>query len=290
MIRFGLILPNYDHSPANTAEGLRMAAQAAEAVGFDSVWATDHVLVPDTERARPYTNITEALMTLGYLAGCTERVKLGASVIVLPMRHPVLVAKQVAALDYLSGGRALLGVGVGWNEAEYSFLNADFKRRGRRADEYIRAMRVLWESGDHAEFHGETVHFSNAVFAPKPVQPGGPPIWVGGASEAALRRAATLGDGWHPTSFIDPAGVAERAARLRELAGARADALTISARIRMDFDAGPEAVRAAIGRVRAYVNAGVVYPVVHLNHASAEDLAAKIARFAREVMPAFAGE
>ncbi|GAB4460473.1 MAG: hypothetical protein Kow00120_28140 [Anaerolineae bacterium] len=280
MTQFGLILPNYD-SPANTPAGLRAAAQAAEAAGFDSVWTTDHVLVPDVERAAPYKRLTEALMTLGYLAGLTERVRLGTSVIVLPMRNPVLLAKQVAALDYLSGGRVTLGVGVGWNATEYGYLNADFKRRGRRADEYIQAMRALWQSGEYAEFHGETVSFSGAVFNPKPVQPGGPPIWIGGVSDAALRRAATFGDGWQPSGGIEPEGIADAVSRLRQMAGQRR--LTISARFRVDLSAGAEA---AIARVRAYLSAGVEYPVVHLPHDSADDLAARIAQFGREVIPA----
>lgn len=288
MTLFGLILPNYDHSPANNADGLRRAAQAAEAAGFDSVWATDHLLVPDTPRAAPYTNLTEALMTLGYLAGLTRRVKLGTSVIVLPMRNPVIVAKQVAALDVLSGGRTILGVGVGWNETEYGFLNADFKRRGRLADEYIQVIRALWESRGLAAFEGETFRFADAAFAPKPVQRGGIPIWIGGTSGAALRRAAALGDGWHP-SGLEPAAIAERLSRLRALRPAGSPAgdrpFTVSARFRVDLNAGTEAV---IARVRAYLAVGVTYPIVHIEHDSADGLIDAIGQFGREVLPALA--
>jgi len=175
---------------------LAAIAQGAEELGFRSVWATDHLLVP-TENYRPYGRLLEALTLLSFLATKTKEVRLGTSVLIVPMRNPVEVAKQVATIDVLSGGRALLAVGAGWLEKEFRFLNANFAQRGAFLDESIRLVRALW-SQERINFQGKFFNIADGVFEPKPVQGGGPPIWVGGNSRSAMRRAARLGDGWHP--------------------------------------------------------------------------------------------
>jgi probable F420-dependent oxidoreductase len=229
-MQFGVALPHF--SQLATREALVRTAREAESLGYDSVWTTDHVLMA-TDQPEPYGRVIEAFVSLTYIAALTERVRLGTSVIVLPQREPVLVAKQAAALDVLSGGRLILGVGAGWNEREFGFLSASFQDRGQRMNEYIGALRTLW-STPTPRFDGRYVHIADAQFEPQPAQPGGPPIWVGGGSRAALRRAATLCDGWHAVgSTVD-----EFAAGMRTIAEL-ADGRTVKGSVRL---------RAAVGR------------------------------------------
>jgi probable F420-dependent oxidoreductase len=196
---------------------LRGLAAHAEALGFDSFWLPDHVVMPARYRsAYPYqatpsdrflrypfdeTAFPEPLTALAYVAGATSHILLGTGVLIVPERHPVLLAKQVATLDALSGGRLLLGVGVGWLREEYDALGVPWPGRGRRMDEHLAAMRLLW-TRDEAEFHGEFVDFDPIRCEPKPVR--SVPIIVGGHSEAAARRAGQVGDGFMPvTSGVD---------------------------------------------------------------------------------------
>ena len=191
---FGLCLPNFSFGVKPSKENIVGVAQAAERLGYDSVWVSDHILV-SKDKPR-YGHIYEVLTTLAYIAGMTERVRLGTSILVLPQRDAILAAKQVATLDDLSDGRVILGVGVGWMNDEFENLGADFHRRGRHTDEGLQVMKTLWQDED-PRFEGEFYRFSDVLFGPKPVQPGGPPIWVGGNSDAAFRRIAMLGDGWN---------------------------------------------------------------------------------------------
>jgi probable F420-dependent oxidoreductase len=215
-MQFGVALPNF--SRLGTREALVEVARAAEDLGYASVWTTDHVMMARGQE-EPYGRILEAMVALTWVAPLTQRVRLGTSVIVLTQRQPVLLAKQAATLDYLSGGRLILGVGAGWNQREFGFLGMPFENRGRRLDEFIRALRELWTSPD-PRFEGHDVRFADVLFEPKPVQPGGPPIWLGGSSPAALRRAARLCDGWQPVGAT-PDAVAAGMRTIRELAGER---------------------------------------------------------------------
>src|SRR5215210_6151453 len=176
-MQFGIALPNF--SRLGQREAVVEVAQRAEALGYDSIWTTDHVMMRKGQE-EPYGHILEAITTLSYLAALTERVRLGISVIVLPQREPVLVAKQLATLDSLSGGRLIVGLGAGWNEAEFNYLGADFSSRGKRLDEYIRVLRELWTSPE-PRFDGQYVSFSDALFSPRSPQPNGPPIVIGGS-------------------------------------------------------------------------------------------------------------
>jgi probable F420-dependent oxidoreductase len=188
---FGLNLPNY--STLGNRDSMIAIAERAEELGYSSLWTNDHILIP-ANLPEPFGNVLETFTTLSYLAGRTENIRLATGILVLPQRDPLLVAKQAATIHHLSGGRFTLGLGVGWIAQEYSFLRTDFGTRGQLADEYIAAIRVLFES-DHPEFHGKHINFSDALFSPRPDVP--LPIVVGGNSRAALRRAATLGDGWY---------------------------------------------------------------------------------------------
>jgi probable F420-dependent oxidoreductase len=168
----------------------RDLAQAAEEMGYDSIWAGDHLSFRN-----PLLDVVVALATF---AAVTERITLGAGIVLLPLRHPSVVAKEFASLDYLSGGRVILGVGVGGEGGkDFEAVGVDPRERGARANEAMQALRALF-GPPPASFSGRFFSFDGIDIAPGPKQPGGPPLWVGGGSEAAIRRAATLGDGWMP--------------------------------------------------------------------------------------------
>jgi probable F420-dependent oxidoreductase len=196
-MHFGVILPNYgaDSSP----DGIRRVAELAEELGFASVWTTEHIIV-GPEAVDPYGRVYDPLVTLGWIAGWTERVGLGTSIVLVPLHNPMHLAKETATVQELSGGRLTLGVGMGWHEDEFRFMGVPFQGRGRRADEALRVMRALW-SGER-DFDGEHWSFHDATFEPRPAKQ--PQIWVGGASAHAIRRARELGDAWHPSRGIGP--------------------------------------------------------------------------------------
>jgi probable F420-dependent oxidoreductase len=187
----GLNLPNY--GPLGTRDAVTAIAERAEALGYTSLWTSDHVLLPTSE-PEPFGHLLESLTTLTWIAAHTRTIRLATGILVLPQRDPLLVAKQAATLHHLSSGRLTLGVAAGWIEREYAFLRADFRHRGELEDEYIGALRALFEQ-DRPAFHGAHIEFGDVLFSPRPASP--LPIVVGGDGPAALRRAATLGDGWH---------------------------------------------------------------------------------------------
>ncbi len=207
----GVALPNTHEALAEPATMVTVG-RLAEHVGFDSLWVNDHIVIPaepgpsGTGDQQPQyldrwrQNILEPLVLLAYLAAETERVFLGTSVYVLALRNPLVAAKQVATLDQVSGGRVILGVGVGWMEAEYNALGVPWRERGSRTDEGLRILKTLWGC-DHPSIHGRHHDFAEVQFLPKPVQQPHPPLWIGGRSQASVRRAVELGDAWHPSHF-----------------------------------------------------------------------------------------
>lgn len=199
-------------------QGVR-AAQQAEALGYDSVWTGEHIVLPDPQAppspAPPETPMGDSAVALAYLASVTSTIKLGTGIIILPQRQPTVLAKSLASLDHLSGGRLLFGLGVGYLEPEMTACSTPMERRGDRADEYLRAMRTLW-SGDAVSFDGEFVHFDRVTANPKPVQADLHTV-VGGHSRRAAQRAVELGHGWY--GFMrDPQTTADDLAQLRSVA------------------------------------------------------------------------
>jgi probable F420-dependent oxidoreductase len=184
-MKFGVWIPTCRHLA--TVENIRHSAVRAEQLGYDSVWVSDHVVVPQANIVNFGGTIFDPLMTLGVLAGATSRVQLGTTVLIVPYRNAVVTAKMVSSLDALSGGRVVLGVGAGWVAAESAMLGVPFAERGPMTDEHLLAMRELWTS-PAPSFAGKYTQFSDLTFEPKPVQKPHPPIWVGGHSRAALRR------------------------------------------------------------------------------------------------------
>jgi alkanesulfonate monooxygenase SsuD/methylene tetrahydromethanopterin reductase-like flavin-dependent oxidoreductase (luciferase family) len=287
-VHIGLILPNYGE--ALDREELSRAAVAAEEAGFDSGWVTDHVLVPP-EHALIYGAIAEPLVSLGFLAARTSRLELGVSALVVPQRNPLVVLKELATLDFLSGGRIVTAVAAGWMEGEFATLGAAFEQRGRLLDDWLRlALSVFEQMPGHVHYDGELLSL-DAWLAPPLVRPGGPELWVAGVSRATLRRAELTGV-WHPVA-LEPATIGTMARELRER---RSDArvvlrigVTLAAEARPGRD---ERGRYAIEgppewiaeRLREYVDAGCDGFVLNLGHEQ-PGLDERVRRFAEEVRP-----
>jgi len=295
-MRLGIALPNY--GSLATPEALCRLAATAEEAGADSVWVSDHLVAPaHVTSSYPYARVEpdrpaplgvieefyEPVVTLSVLAGRTATVGLGISAYVMPYRHPVVTAKQIATLDALSGGRVLLAVGVGWLREEFDALGVPFARRGRRTEEYLAICRALW-SGEEAEYDGELIRLPSVRTGPRPTQRPHPPIWIAGNSPAAIRRAARIGDGWHAID-LSPEEVSTARSTLRaEAAASDRDPDAIALTLRTTVTPGGRSDRPfsgdadAIRRTRdAYEAAGVTYLVANARGArSTEDVAARM--------------
>ena len=201
----GFALPNLMDS-----DEMRLFAQSVENLGFESVWAADHIILPiektdqypyteDGSFTRPSTApFLETLTMLSFLAACTERVRVGSTVVIVPYRNPVLQAKMFASVDVLSKGRAVCGVGVGWLEKEFQTLDVPYADRGPMTDEWLTIFKDLWTS-EFPEHKGKYYRYDAVQFYPKPIQKPHIPIWVGGHTRRAIRRVVKYGDAWHPT-------------------------------------------------------------------------------------------
>ncbi len=222
-MRFGVNI--LSRGPMACREGYLVVAEAAERLGYDFVSVNDHIVVPgDIDSRYPYSEAgdwagaaagqcLEQLSALAFLAGCTKRVRLLTSVMVVPHRQAVLAAKMLATADVLSEGRVIVGCGAGWMKEEFEAVGAPpFAERGKVTDEYIEAFKVLWTQS-RPVYQGRYVKFGSVLFEPKPVQKPHPPIWVGGESEPAMRRAIRLGEGWYPASS-NPANRLDTAPRV----------------------------------------------------------------------------
>ncbi len=287
-MRFGVHLV----AAGKMIEGEKIArvARRAEELGYDSLWVSDHILFPTVLRSRyPYSPdgklpldpsdpLLEPFTVLSYAAAVTQRVKLGTSVVIVPYRDPLVTAKIVASLDVLSGGRFIFGVGVGWLEEEFRALRQNIRNRAAQTREALLAMKACWTQED-PEFHGQFFDFSGIKVAPKPRQRPHPPIWFGGNSMPALKRAVELGDGWHAV-WQTPEEVAEKAKILRDLC-ARAGknfadfAITINVNHRVPL---------TTDNVKKYEAAGVSMMFIPRSfQADVEDMIKNMETFARDV-------
>jgi probable F420-dependent oxidoreductase len=206
-MKFGIFLPVSGRAATRTT--LMQAARQAESLGYDSVWSADRIVIPwEIKTIYPYSKeatfivppdrpFLEPLTCLAFLAGCTENIQLGMSVMVLPYRHPLYWGKIATTIDQLSMGRLIMGVGVGWMEEEFAAMGAPFNDRGRLSDEQLQLLDKLWND-DHITFHGQYYSFDDIAFSPKPFQKPRIPIWVGGEGKRAQRRAGQYGDAWFP--------------------------------------------------------------------------------------------
>jgi probable F420-dependent oxidoreductase len=237
-MKYGVVLPIWQLTVADAAS----LTARAEALGLDGVFVPDHILAKPATTEHYGAHWPDPFSLLAYLAGRTERIQLGASVIVLPYRSALVTAKAAATVDQASGGRFIFGVGVGWDEAEFTDLRLPFRERGRMSDDYLRAIKAAWAS-DVPEYSGRYTSFAGASFAPRPAQRPHPPIWVGGApgsvSAPAVRRCAELGDAWHPLA-LGLNEIEKGYAALRDLAArnGRRDRLGLAPRNLLDLTDG----------------------------------------------------
>jgi len=208
-MKLGINIPNL--SPVAGPEGIAKVAQKAEELGYDSIWTTERLLFPVNPRTgyggmegvplpEGYRYQLDPLDTLSYAAAVTRRVKLGTSILVFPLYNPILLARRITTLDVLSGGRAVIGLGMGWAPEEFEAAGVSMKGRGARADEALRVMKTIW-ANDPAEFTGEYYQVAKSVILPKPVQKPHPPLYMAAYAPSAMKRVATYADGWLPVGI-----------------------------------------------------------------------------------------
>jgi len=299
-MKFGVWLPNCRHLA--TPDIIRGTALRAEQLGYDSVWVSDHVVVPHANRANFGETVFDPLVTLAVVAGETSRVQLGTTVLIVPYRNAVVTAKMISSLDALSGGRVVLGIGAGWVAAESAMLGVPFAERGAMTDEYLDAMHELWTS-PAPSFAGKYTQFSGLTFEPKPVQKPHPPIWVGGHSRAALRRAADVGSAWHPINR-SPDELRAGQAELARLCGARGRATPPALTLRNDVrvlrpgESAPKSAHAGrvlagdaaalVDQIMELVDCGVEHLVLEFLAADGRELDEQMTIFAERVRPRLA--
>jgi probable F420-dependent oxidoreductase len=300
-MKFGIAIPIIrDVEPHVTIE----IAKKAEELGYDSIWVSDHVVVPDKYVGRFSRVFYDPFVLLTAIAAHTNKIKLGTSVIILPYRNPIVVAKMIATLDVLSEGRVIFGVGAGWMKEEFDVLGIPFDERGRRTDEYIRILKELWEE-DEPRFEGKFFRFSDIKFYPKPLQKPHPPIWIGGGSRRAIRRAALLGDGWQPT-WVDPEAMEAGIDYIKDIAkeaGRELSSFIFSVRTRLRIykedknQIREEAEESGhpfplygtskeiINRIQRFKEIGVSHIVIDVRAKTDEEMFYMMERFSKEIMP-----
>ena len=299
-MKIGVTIPN--NYGVEDPQQVVSLARLAEDLHFDSVWVMDHLFNAGYIRERledkPYYH---PLATLSYVAALTSRVVLGTSVMVLPYHNPVELAKYVATLDHFSKGRVILGVGVGSIAEEYAALGIAMSDRARLANESLRMMKELW-TNPAPRFESTRWRFSDVRFSPKPLQKPHPPVWVGGESKGARKRAALLGDGWHPNG-LPPDTYTAGCQEVREMAAAAGrDSATLTMSIRLGVSVVDErpVSSGAEGRarltatdtgsmvesLRAYEEAGATYAVLGLDSGDVDLLATAMKQIAADVLPA----
>ena len=303
-MEFGCHLPVF--GPAATRANLLTFAREMERLGYDSLWASDHIVVPYAIASRypysatgqfplpPDTTFLEPLTALAMVAGVTERARLGTTVLVLPHRHPVLAAKALATLDHLSNGRVILGAGVGWMREEIELLGAPFDQRGPWSDEAIRIMRACWRD-ERTRFQGHFFSFEDVGCFPKPVH-GDIPIWMGGHAKPALRRIVALADGWH-AAFPTAEGLEAGLRELREECATqkrRFEELTITLRAGLALRTSPGgAERKAlqgtpdeiVADLRRFKALGVSHVLMEASYRDLSHMIRTFETFAREIRP-----
>ena len=299
-MKFGVTIPN--NWGIEDPQQVLAFGPLAEELGYDSVWVMDHLFNNGYIRQRldgkPYYN---PLATLSYLAATTKNVLLGTSVLVLPYHNPIDLAKYTATLDQMSGGRVTLGVGVGAMTEEFKALGISMKRRGSLTNECIAIIKELWTNEDPS-YHSPRWNFSDLKFSPKPLQKPHIPIWVGGASPGALQRAATMGDGWHPSGVTaEDYSISRRNIQeMAVVAGRNPESLTWSARVEVEAHGAPSSDRAAsrarisasnvdqmIAGIAAYQTAGVEHIVLALNTGEVARITELMETIAQRVIPEF---
>ncbi len=315
-MEFGIALPG--RGPLAKPDQVLKIAAKADALGYASIFVTDHVVLPSSmaRSVYPYSptgqlpggaaqDYLEPLAMLGCLARVTSRARLGTSVLVIPYRHPLVTAKMLSTIDQLSGGRIILGAGVGWLREEFEAVGAPpFAARGAVTDEYLQFMRATWTT-DPVTFEGRWASVRAVHALPKPAQPGGIPVWIGGHTDAALRRTAVLGDGWHPIGMRPPAMLppeeyAAAVGRLHAHAQSTGrDPKTITLSLRVPMEVRAKGLKAPAGDrpffqgtadqliadIRSYAQVGVTHFVFDFTQPELRAALENLERFAKDVRP-----
>ncbi len=289
-MNFGITLPNFGKY-ADKNEILKLALTAQE-LGFDSLWFSDHVIIPNSHQG--FGDVFyDPLITLSYVAAKTHSIRLGTSVIILPYRNPVVLAKMISTLDQLSAGRVILGVGAGWMEKEFEALGVPFNERGAITNEYIEVLKILWTE-DEPKFKGKYYKFSDLKFLPKPYQKPHPPIFVGGGSKKSIERAVSLSDGWHPVG-LTPKELREKLIYVEELLEKNdKDNFSISLRRNLEINndknineedtlRGP--IEKIIEGIREYKRLGVNHLILHFLSGTSEGVLSAMSTFSKEIKP-----
>ncbi len=291
-MKLGVCVPNFGGFASPSS--VKAAAELSEEHGFDSIWATDHLAVP-LEQKMPYGTTYEALSTLAYLAATTSRIRVGSSAIIIPLRNPVVVAKQAATIDRFSNGRLILGIGFGWLEAEFRYLKADFKHRYSAVQAGVRLMRAMWLE-DPINYSDSTYSIIDCLADPKPIQK--PiPIYIAGNSKKAIKIAAEVGDGWHPVG-LSPEEVAEGVEVIRSIRsggfevalrspvnlGGRAEYRGASGRAMYTIQGSDREVMDAI---QHFKDSGVTHLVMTIVADGIEDYLTALRVLGRSVLPSF---
>jgi probable F420-dependent oxidoreductase len=335
-VTFGIRVPN--SGPLASPESIVEVAREAEALGYDSIWVHDHLTwseeihrthissgSDDSHTGNDSPDFYEAITTLSFLAGLVRSVRLGIACVVVPCRNPLLAAKQIASLDVFCNGRLDVGLGIGspstMKSREYEVLGVNRKLRGKIADDHIRAMKTIWTT-QPSTYEGKFVAFRDAEICPKPLQKPHPPLWIGGWTEAAMKRTAALGDGWLP-AWLLPEDIAKRFREVKEMAAQldrKPDAIHLGIEVYGCIDEDSKKAREngfgtlAIGQstferfmtvdqlaevsligspeeirrtVRAYADAGVSHFEIKFIYPTLERHSKMLRLFAREILPAF---
>ena len=315
-MKFGVMLPHY-RQVAST-DGIYRMAQEAESMGFHSVWVSDHIVVPDRDVERFGKGYYDLFTVLGYVAAITQRVSLGTSIVILPLRNPLHTAQVAATVDQLSNGRVIMGAGVGATEPEYQAMGVPWDERGAITDEALQVIKHVW-SVERPNFQGRYFKFSEINSFPQPIQKPHLPIWIGGGSRRSIRRAAEYGDAWHPTRPSLEL-LKEGVPRLRELtaqAGRDPKGIQVAARHPMKImertpgrmeatvpSAGapdvwslvdtPERIIDSVGRFQeagvSHLVMDTFYSIPELHQETVDSVLATMERFARSVLPQFPGD
>ncbi|HEY1796054.1 MAG TPA: LLM class F420-dependent oxidoreductase [Stellaceae bacterium] len=250
-VRFSCRCPNTDYLGFEASpEAIVAAAKKAEELGYDAIFANDHIIVGSDTRSAPWTNCYDPLVALAYMGAATSRIRIGVSVLIVPYRNPIATAKALATIDRMSGGRLIAGVGVGWNESEYGALGVPWEHRGARTNEYLRVWQACW-GPDKVSFDGKFVQFAEMFVSPKPLQQPHPPFWSGGFSDGAMRRAARFSDVWQPTP-MKAEDLVERMGALKKASDAIGRATPPETRMSFRVDFGKSSAADVVADLTRY--------------------------------------
>lgn len=286
---FGITLPNFGKY-ADKDKIIHFAITAEE-LGFDSIWVSDHVVIPDSHEA--FGDVFfDPITTLSYISAITKKIKLGTSVLILPYRNPVVLAKMISSLDQLSGGRIILGIGAGWLEREFEALGITFNKRGEITNESLDILRILWTQ-EHPRYNGSYYNFSEIKFLPKPIQSPYPPIWIGGGSNKSIERALRYGDGWHPVG-LTPNELDKKLRSIRNMDVKENFTISLRRNLEINNDktiSRDDTLRGSIDKIingiKEYQHLGVSHLILHFLSGTEEGVLKTMRTFSKDIRPIF---